>query len=290
MTDIARSFLFVPATQARRIGKALESQSDAVIIDLEDSVALAEKSSARAQLSVWLRAQAVSPRRPVWVRVNAASTPFCLADLVACAEPGVSGIVLPKLQSVDEARTVDWALTQLEAQNGLTSGAITLMGIIESSAGLAQVDTIATATRRLKRLMFGAIDLAAEMGLEAGDDGPAFDMARFAIARASYAAGLAPPVDSVHPDFSQPEPVRASALRARSLGFGGKACIHPAQLDAVHAAFAPTAEELAWAHRVVAAFEAAEQSGQAAVALDGEMIDIPVAARARRLIRQGPPA
>jgi citrate lyase subunit beta/citryl-CoA lyase len=275
--------LFVPATSERKVEKAFASLADAVIVDLEDAVALSEKAAARALVPGIV---SISRARPSWIRVNAMATPFCLRDLEACVAKGVTGIVLPKVESAEQVRAADWLLSQLEAERGLPDRGIPLLGLVETSRGLASVDAIACAAPRLVRLMFGAIDLAADMGIDLGDAAGATDAARFAIARASYAAGIQPPIDSVHADFADTDGLRATAQRAKGLGFRGKACIHPAQLDAIHATFTPGEHELQWARRVVGAFADAERQGLAAIQLDGQMIDYPVVEKARRLLAQ----
>jgi citrate lyase subunit beta/citryl-CoA lyase len=273
--------LFVPATSTRKIEKAYASDADAVIVDLEDAVAVAEKPAARALLGGIV---SVPRARPTWVRVNATSTSFCLRDLECTCAPGVTGIVLPKVESAEQVRAVDWAMTQFEVDRGLAPGTVALMGIVETSRGLVAVDAIAAASPRLSRLLFGAVDLAADMSIEIDDAAGATQQARFAIARASYAAGLAAPIDTAFTDIANLDELRASAGRAKALGFGGKTCIHPGQIATVNAVFAPTAAQLAWARKVVDAFAEAERQGLAALQLDGEMLDYPVVERARRLL------
>jgi citrate lyase subunit beta / citryl-CoA lyase len=280
---LARSMLFVPATSERKVEKAFASAADAVIVDLEDAVAVSEKAAARALVPGIV----ATPRAlPAWIRTNATTTPFCLRDLEVCALPGVAGIVLPKVESAEQVRAVDWLLSQLEAERGLPDRGIPLLGIVETSRGLCAVDAIASASPRLVRLMFGAIDLAADMGIDLADASGATDPARFAIARASYAASIQPPLDSVYADFADMAALKASAQRAKGFGFRGKACIHPAQLDAIHDTFTPSEQEVQWAERVVAAFTEAERQGLAAIPLDGQMIDYPVVEKARRLLAQ----
>jgi citrate lyase subunit beta/citryl-CoA lyase len=279
----ARSLLFVPATSERKIDRAFASAADGVIIDLEDAVAVAEKPAARRALGAIL---SIPRRLPVYVRVNATSTPFCFQDILAVTVAGIAGVVLPKAESADEMKTIDWLMTQLENERGLAARSCPVMPIIETARGLTSVDAIATATPRIKRLLFGAVDLAADMAIDLDDDGGAIAQARFAIARASRAASLEPPFDTAFVDIKDGERLRASAERARALGFSGKACIHPAQIDIVNQVFTPSADELERAARIVAAFERAEASGHAAVALDGQMIDYPVVEKARRLLER----
>ena len=278
-----RSWLFVPATSGPKIDKACRSAADAVIVDLEDAVALSEKAAAREALAQRL-AQGLP--RAVWVRVNATGTDFCFADLQACCRPGVAGLLLPKVETGEALRMVDWVLGNLERERGLPARGIPVAGIVETAAGLQNVGAVAAASPRLQRLMFGAVDLAADLGIDLADDA-ATAPARFAVACASRAAGLAPPVDTAYTDIPNLEGLRATALRAKALGYTAKACIHPAQIETVHAVFTPTAQELAWARAVVEAFEQAERDGLAAVMLQGQMLDYPVVEKARRVLASG---
>lgn len=279
----ARSLLFVPATSEKKIDRAFASAADGVIVDLEDAVAVSEKPAARRALGAIL---SIPRRLPVYVRVNATSTPFCFQDLLAVTVAGIAGVVLPKAESAHEMKTIDWLLLQLENERGLAARSCPVMPIIETARGLGSVDAIAAATPRIKRLLFGAVDLAADMTIDLDDDSGAIAQARFAIARASRTASLEAPFDTAFVDIKDSERLRASAERARALGFSGKACIHPAQIDIVNEVFTPSSGELERAARIVAAFEQAEASGQAALALEGRMIDYPVVEKARRLLER----
>jgi citrate lyase subunit beta/citryl-CoA lyase len=277
----ARSFLFVPATSGRKIDKAFASAADAVIVDLEDAVAVAEKPAARAALAAIVAA----PRAlPCWVRINSMGTAFCHRDVAAATIAGITGIILPKAESAAGIQAIDWLMSQIEGETGLPGGGVGLMAIIETARGLNKVDEIAAASPRLSRLLFGAVDLAADMAIDMDDAGGATAQARFAIARASRAAGLQAPLDTAFTDIRDLDALHATAMRARALGYSGKTCIHPTQVAVVNQVFSATAAELSWARKVVAAFEEAEAQGLAAFKLDGEMIDYPVVERARKLL------
>ena len=282
-----RSFLFCPATSERKISKAFDSAADAVIIDLEDAVAINEKATARLSLRDILAA----PRsKPAYVRVNALTTPFCYEDLKQVAIAARDGIVFPKVEAAADLKTVDWVLTQLEAENDCPPGSIQLIPIIETAAGLAAVDQIAKAVPRVRRLAFGAVDLALDMNLELDRETGALSHARFAIALASRMAALDGPIDTAFVDIDALDRLRETTINARRMGFRGKCCIHPKQIEVVNAVFTPSAEEIDRARRIVAAFEDAERSGAAAVSLDGLMIDYPVADKARKLLASLPKA
>ena len=281
---LPRSLLFVPATSERKVEKAFASTADGVIVDLEDAVATAEKPKARQQAAAMLGARRAGQ---VFLRVNATTTPFCYEDLHVAAAVQLDGIVLPKAESASELAMVDWLLTQLEAKAGKPMGSIEITPIIETARGLAAAAEIAKASPRLRRLAFGAVDLALDMDLDLGDDAGAMANARFALTLASRQAGLGGPLDTVFVDIADPDGLRASAMRARATGFSGKACIHPAQLDVVNSVFIPGAAELARAQAIVAAFEQAKAEGAAAVSVDGVMVDYPVFEKARRVLAAG---
>lgn len=278
---LARSLLFVPATSDRKIDKAFASQADGVIVDFEDAVAVSEKPAARAALAGIVSA----PRAlPCWVRINAMTTRFCHQDVVAATIPGVAGIILPKVESPADVAAVDWLMSQIEAESGMPDRSVALMGIVETARGLVHVDAIAQASPRLQRLLFGAVDLAADMAVDMDDAGGATAQARFAITRASRAGGLQAPLDTAYTDIPNLEELRATTKRARALGYGGKTCIHPSQVAVVNEVFSLTPQERTWAERVVSEFAKAESQGLAAFKLDGEMIDYPVVERARKLL------
>ena len=276
-----RSLLFVPATSPRKVEKAFAGAADGVILDLEDAVAVAEKPAARRAVIEILAA-----RRPrlVFVRINALATPFCFDDLLAVASTELDGIMLPKAESAADIGTVDWLLAQLEAKAGKPVGGIELMPILETAKGLTAAAGVARASPRLRRLAFGAVDLALDMELDLDDEAGPMAQARFALALASRQAGLEGPCDTAFVDIADLDRLRASAARARAMGFRGKACIHPAQIEVVNAVFTPGEQELARARRIVTAFEVAEAAGAAAVSVDGIMVDYPVVQQARRLL------
>lgn len=280
---LPRSLLFVPATSARKVEKALTGAADGVIVDLEDAVATAEKSQARQDAAGML---GVHRGKITFVRVNALSTPFCYEDLLMAAAAAIDGIVLPKAESAADILTVDWLLTQLETQAGKPPGTLELTPIVETAKGVAQATAIASASPRIRRLAFGAVDLALDMDVDLDDDAGAINQARFALTLASRAAGLEGPVDTVFTDIADTAGLEGSARRARAMGFGAKACIHPAQIETVNAAFSPSAAELDRARAIVDAFDEAEAKGLAAVSVGGIMVDYPVVLKARRTLER----
>ncbi len=266
-----RSALFVPATRADRIPKALASGADAVIVDLEDAVAPQDKDLARAALDAALAAGVGLPgvSVPLWVRVNAAS-PWVEEDMAVCARhAAVQAVMVPKAESTAQMQDA-WE----------RGGGKPLVALIETAAGFAQRDEVAL-HRAVQRLAFGSIDFQLDLGI--AGEGEALLMFRSALVLSARLASLPPPLDGVTVEVADLRPVAADAARARALGFGGKLCIHPQQVGPVNVAFSPSAAEMDWAQRVVAACEAA---AGAAVAVDGKMVDKPVLLRAQALLAQ----
>ena len=279
---VFRSLLFAPGNHARRVEKALTLDADVVILDLEDAVAVAEKSATREKVVTALR----TPRRALgYVRINAFDTPFCFDDLQAVVVPGVDGIVLPKVESPDQIVAVEWAVAALERSRGLAEGGIDLMPIIETGRGMAALRDIARSGTRARRLSFGAGDYTLDVGMRWTMTERELDHVRTAIVVESRAARLDPPVDTVFIRLGQPEPFRRSTELARDLGFQGKLCIHPEQVGPVNETFSPTDDEVAKSERYVAAFEEAEAKGSASIQVDGYFIDYPIVENARRTLR-----
>ena len=284
-----RSFLFAPGNVARRVEKALTLEADVVIVDLEDSVAVSEKAATRKAVAEAL----ARPRRGRgYVRVNAPSTSFCYEDLVQTVHNKVDGVVLPKVESAADLHAIDWLIWNLERQHGMPEGSIDLMPQIETAAGLQRIDRVLQARNlrpykgpwRVKRVAFGAADYGHELGLSISVDEPELADARARVVLASRAAGFEGPIDSPWFHFKDPEGFARALERSRRGGFQGRLCVHPDQLAPVNAAYLPGAEELARAERIVAAFRAAEARGEAAVQVDGEMVDYPVAHRAQAML------
>lgn len=278
-----RSFLFAPGNHGRRVEKALSLDADAVILDLEDAVAIAEKPATRAVVAAALER---SRQGLLYVRVNAVDTEFCYGDLVAVVRPGLDGIILPKVESAAGISMIDWLLVQLERDRGLPLGAIDLIPIIETARGVQQIDAILAAGTRVRRVAFGAGDFTLDMNMTWSRSETELAHARAVIATASRASGIDAPLDTVWVDLTDPEGLEASARTAAANGFQGKMCIHPDQIAVVNRAFTPSDAEIAFANRVTAAFANAEAEGSAAIQLDGKFIDYPIVYRAQRVLRK----
>ncbi len=270
---LARSFLFVPATRPERYAKALASGADAVIIDLEDAVGPADKPAARQALAAAWPGLPAAQKGRVLVRVNAAGTGWHEDDLALLGTLGVSAVVVPKAESAASLASV--------ARAGGRGCAV--IPLIESVAGLDGADALARGPQVI-RLAFGNLDFQADTGMAAGPDEDELVGVRVALVLSSRRAGLAAPIDGVTSSTQDSAQLGRDAARGRRSGFGGKLCIHPAQVAAVNAAFSPSAAEIEWARRVLAA---AAGSGGGVVAVDGRMVDAPVLRLAQLTLARG---
>jgi citrate lyase subunit beta/citryl-CoA lyase len=280
-----RSMLFVPGDRPERFAKAAASGADAVILDLEDAVAAERRPQARTEIAAWLKSG--ERKVPAWVRINPVDSDDALADLAAVIEGRPDGIVLPKARDGADVHRADHWLESLEARCGFARGSIGLLPLITESAGaLLRAASFTTLPSRVAGLTWGAEDLAADIGASGNKtpDGEyefTFAMARSFCLLAAAAAGV-PAYDTIDTDFRDAAAIERRARASRRQGFAGKLAIHPAQVAPIHAAFSPTAEEIAWAQRVVAAFQAAP--GLGAVAFEGSMLDKPHLRQAERIL------
>lgn len=258
-----RSYLFVPGDRPERYAKALAAGADAVIIDLEDAVAPAAKDAARASLRAWL-----APGQAVLVRVNSADTPWFAEDVKLAGLPNVAGIVLPKAEQPDDIARL------------MQAGARSVLPLIESALGFHHALELARQPG-VERLLFGSIDFSVDLGMT--EDIETLQYFRSQLVLVSRLAGVLPPVDGVTTTLDDIDRITEDTRRARRHGFGGKLCIHPRQVAPVNDAFAPSAEEAAWAARVL---QAVENTDGAAVALDGKMVDRPVMLQAQAIVEE----
>jgi len=276
-----RSFLFAPGNHERKVLKVFDCGADNVILDLEDAVAKAEKVATRALVVEALK----RPRKGgAYVRVNGFHTEFCYGDAVAAVGPGLDGIILPMVESREQIIAFDWLVGALERERGLPPGGVDIIPIIETAKGIANARAIAAAGTRVKRMAFGAGDYTLDVNMEWTLAETELEHARAEMAVASRAGGLEAPIDTVWVHIKDLEGLASSAKRARQLGFQGKMCIYPPQVERVNAAFTPTETEIAFARRVVAAFEKAEREGSSSIQLDGYFIDYPIVYKAQRTL------
>lgn len=284
---ILRTLLFAPGNRPRLVEKVGHCGADAVILDLEDAVPIGEKVATRDTVCTALRTITTCP---VYVRVNPLQTRTAFsqaigeADLQAIVGAGLYGIILPKVEEASDVMHAEQLLRTLEEARGLTPGGIELVPILETARGIHHAYAIAAAGTRVKRLAFGAGDFTRDIGVRWSRREVESQYARAALVIASRAAGLEPPLDSVWVDLRDGRGLLRSARLARQLGFQGKMLIHPSQVVPVNAVFSPTDDEVAFARRVVEAFQQAEQQGAAAIQLDGQFIDYPIVESAQRLL------
>lgn len=266
-TALPRTYLFVPGDRPERFAKALASGADAVVLDLEDAVQPAAKAGAREAVAAFVSGTRDAAR--LVLRINAEDTAEFAHDLALLSRQPLAAVMVPKAERVATLDAVRQAC-----------GSAALLPLVESAQGVLASVALAGAAG-VQRLVFGTLDYALDMGLE-GELATTLglDAAAAQLALASRAAGIAPPVAGVTPALDDEALLLAELARARAHGFGAKLCIHPRQVAAIHRALAPSAEELAWAQRVLAA--AADAHG--AVQLDGRMVDKPVIERARRIV------
>ncbi len=268
-----RSFLFAPGSNAPVMKKALNSCADAVILDLEDAVSMAEKEAAREQVADLLKTSVRSQRR-VYVRINGWETPWGYADLERAVASGADGIMLPKAETPEVVAEVA----------GLLPEQCDFIPLVETARGLLNAHGVAACHRRISRLAFGAVDFTADIGTAYPKDGTALLYARSQLIIVSRAADLLPPVDTVFPDLADAAGFAAELNQVKQLGMFGKLAIHPKQLQSIHATFTPSRKAIAAAQEVVDAFEDAEQRGIAALEIQGKFIDYPVYRQALKLV------
>ncbi len=282
---VSRSVLAVPASKRKMIEKAPSSGADLFFLDLEDAVAPNEKAAARKNVVRTLKKLDWGDR-PGFYRINSLDTPYFYRDVIKVVEEAgerLGLILVPKVERPEDLRTLDTLLTSVELNAGLEPGKIKLEAQIETAAGLANIDGIARATNRLEALVFGPGDYAASVRMPQTSIGTAdewdeaypghrFHYAMHRIVVAARAADLRA-IDGPVADYRDEKGLRKSCLTARSLGFDGKWCIHPGQVETVNEVFSPTEKELEWARKVVSTYEEASAAGSGSISVDGRMVD-----------------
>jgi citrate lyase subunit beta/citryl-CoA lyase len=283
--ELLRSLLFVPGNQPDVIDKAMKTKADVVIMDLEDAVHIDEKSKARLYVKEKI---ALYSHRSKMVRVNALETMLMEKDISAILDPNLSGLMIPKVESSDGVKAVENVLCRLEAERHLVIGQTNLVLLIETALGVENAFRIAATNLSKNRKMsiaFGAADFAFDMGMQLSKEGSELAFPRARIAIACRAAGLDGPIDTPFmTDLTNMHALENDATRARSFGYRGKLCIHPKQVDICNRLFSPSAEEIRFAERVVAAYEKTGKKGQGAFQLDGKMVDYPILKQSERIL------
>jgi citrate lyase subunit beta/citryl-CoA lyase len=279
---IVRSILSVPGLRERFIDKAVGVPADVILLDLEDSIPEARKAEARQ------RVREAVPRfdkrgRLLFVRPNGLATGLLEADLDAVVQAGLDGIHLPKTHNAGIVQRVDHYLSLLESTRGLAPNSVRIIAWIESAEGIANAESICRASPRLLGASMGAEDYVTSLGVMRTREGVEIEFARARMANAALAAGLVP-IDCPEPDYQDLAHFERDIQHARTLGYRGKYCIHPAQVEIANRVFSPSVAQLAWAERIASAYEAGEREGLGAVGVDGAMVDAPIYKRALELL------
>lgn len=270
---VERSYLFVPAMKPLMISKALESEADAIIIDLEDSVAQAEKENARLKL-----VQALGEdKNKLILRINDYNSPHWELDILCAVKNGINRVMIPKAES---AENVEEMCKFIKCESHET---IEIIPLIETAKGIHFSYEIATSSPLVSKIAFGSIDYSLDIGCELSSDGLELLYARSKIVNASKAARIQPPLDTIYPELNNDAGLKQSALLGKKLGFKSKMIIHPKQIQIVHDIFSPTEKELEEALRLVLAFEKAEKKGIASIQYQNQLIDYPMYKKAKRL-------
>lgn len=284
-----RSFLFVPADSERKLAKSLESQADALVLDLEDSVMPANKPFARVSMRHHL--DQLSDHERWWVRVNSLSSGELLHDLIATVPARPAGILLPKIEGPDDIAIVSYYLDALEVEHGITPGSTHIAVVVtETPAVVLRLgELVQRHYPRVRAVMWGAEDLSAALQASdprtpKGDWRPTYEFARSQSLLLAHAWGVEA-IDTVYVDFSDTEGLERHCIASRHDGFTGRIAIHPNQVDVINRAYSPSAAEIALARRIVEAFG----SGKGVIALDGKMYDIPHLKAASQLLANCPP-
>ena len=286
-----RSWLFIPGDSEKKLGKADATGADVLILDLEDSVAAPAKAAARVLVRSFLEARPGPRPSQLWVRINPLDSGLALDDLVAVVPGRPDGVMIPKADGPADVERLSHYLDALEAQHGVAAGAIRILPVAtETAAAPFQLgDYAKAALPRLAGLTWGAEDLAAALGAstnldETGRWALTFRMVRSLTLLGARAAGVQA-IETLYVDFRDEEGLGTSCQAARAEGFTGRIAIHPAQVPVINAAFRPSADEIAFARRVVATFDADPSAGT--VSLDGRMLDIPHLKQARQVLAAG---
>jgi citrate lyase subunit beta / citryl-CoA lyase len=276
-----RTMLFVPGNKSRMLDKARTAAADAVILDLEDGVPPAEKRVARTTVRQALEAGSYGPQ--VILRINALPTGLAEEDLRATFGPNIAAVCLPKAEAATEVLRLASLVAELEREQALEDTSVDILLMVETARGLHHAYEIAGTSQRVRALCLGGEDLARDLGATRTREGQELLFARSQMLVAARATGVLA-IDTVWTDLNDPQGLEIESHQVRHMGYSGKLIIHPNQVEPVHRGFAPAAEEVIYAQRVIEAFEGASLGGSGVVALDGQMIDAPVVARAREIL------
>ena len=269
MARLLRSLLFVPGNNSRFLEKAKSLQADIVCFDLEDSVPLEEKKSARNLIKNALKNRS-EYHSEIYVRTNSPVSGIIPDDLLEIVQKGVDGIVIPKVNTASEIKKIEKIMAGLERKRKLKP--IELMASIESTQGVVNAYSIASCSKRISALVFGVFDLLNDLGVEYAKNPEGATYSRAKIPIDARAAGKYA-IDAIWQDLDDVPGLKQDSLSAKNLGYAGKSIIHPNQVDIVHGVFYPTSAEIEWAKKVMSAYDLAKKSKKGATTVDGKMID-----------------
>jgi len=282
MSRLRRSMLYLPGNSPNMVQDAHLYGADSILIDLEDSVVISEKDSARNLVRNALDNVDYGDIE-VTIRINPVHTDFYKDDLKVIVPGKPDAIRVPKSESAEQIKKVDEFITELEKENGIEVGSVKLMPMIESAKGVREVNEIAEASSRNVALTIGGEDLATDLGVTRTKGSEEIFTSRSLVVLAAKAAGI-DALDTIYSNVNDLEGLRKETELTKKMGFSGKAVIHPKQIKPVHEVFNPTEEEVREARKVVDAAEEAERKGQGAITVNGKMVDYPIVDRARKTI------
>ena len=279
-----RSLLFAPGDSVHKMKKAAGVDADVVILDLEDGVAVSKKAEARQNVAVIL-SEVDFGRIERLVRVNPPDSDFFAADLQIVGKANLDGIVIPKVELAEQVQNLDNRLSIAEQSSGLPEGTIRLFALIETALGIMNLKGIGQASRRLDGLLFGAEDLAADLGIGRSSAGWEVFYGRSSLVTAAAAYGLEA-IDTVFVDYRNTVGLEEDASFARQLGYTGKMAIHPGQVDVLNSVFSPSPAEIVRAEKLIQAFQSHAAAGSGVFVLDDRMVDMPHVRAAERLLER----
>jgi len=280
--ELFRSLLFVPGNRSDMLEKASSADTDILVPDMEDSVPDNEKLNARNLISEKLSTLS-GKKQSIIPRVNALDTGLTFDDIRAVVSNNTYGISVGKIESNWDINEVSKILSQIETEKSLEHGSIKIIAWIESASAIMNVNSIATASKRMLGIAFGAEDFTNDMGIQRSESGVEVLYPRSVVAIAAKAAGITA-IDTPYVNFRDNDGLEEEIKNVLPLGFKAKFAIHPGQLQSINKLFSPSEEAVKYAKKVIEVFEEAERNGSGATSLDGKMIDVPVVKRARNLL------
>ncbi len=281
---IMRTLLYIPGNNPGMINSCGIYDVDCIVFDLEDSVPIAEKDSARILIRNSLnKKDLLFPKRKLMVRINHLETGYGKNDIETMISAGCNLLRIPKIESVQDINDVEKIIRTEEKKNNLPENSVKIIAILETVKGVSNVESIASSSKRLLGLTLGAEDFTRDMGTERSREGNELNFARGKILLAAKNNGILA-IDTVFSDVADPEGLENETKKIKQLGFDGKSIIHPSQAEIIHKIFTPTVKDIDHAVRVEIAMKEAEAKGSAAVAVDGKMVDTPVLKKAKRVL------